>query len=123
MDPYTFEYQGSTIYYHPATVRTKLEARRILSKLYEAYGYLAEGAASVSNADWNNYDEYSSAMSQCKSNADWWVSSNATPEQIRAAFEIFMDEDPALFDLFMTANRATQAPKKTILSTPQTSPT
>jgi hypothetical protein len=119
-DPYTFEYEGVAVEYFPATVRTSLEARRIQGKLLDAYGHLAIDAPPIPRDIWDNISEYASAMSQCKSSAAWWTSSNATPQQVQAAFELFMDQDHELFDQFVTANRATMPPKKTQLITLET---
>jgi len=115
VDPYTFEHNGVTVCYYPAVVRTQLEKRRIQLKLMEAFG--VEVSSDLERSEWDNMSEYASAMSQCKSSAAWWVSSNATPSEIKAAYETFMEQDIELFDKFLRANVATLPPKKTILST------
>lgn len=120
-EPYTFEFEGVAVEYYPATVRTSLEARRIQGKLLDAYGHMEIDAPPVPRIEWDNISEYSQAMSQCKSSAAWWTNSNATPAQVKAAYELFMDQDPEVFDLFVEANRATLPPKKTRLLTLETS--
>lgn len=120
-EPYKFTHDGVEVEYFPATVRTSLEARRIQGKLLDAYGHMAIDAPPVPRDSWDNISEYSTAMSQCKSTAAWWATSNATPAQIREAFEAFMDQDPDLFDLFVEANRATMPQKKMKLITLETS--
>lgn len=120
-DPETGE-EVSTVEvdYFRATVRTSLEARRLQGKLLDAYGYMAIDAPPVPRDEWDNISEYVTAMSQCKSTAAWWVNSNATPAQVRAAYELFFDQGPDLFDLFVEANRATMPVKKTKLITLET---
>lgn len=115
-----FTFDEVEVEYFPATVRTSLEARRIQSKLLDAYGYMAADAPSVPRDEWDNIAEFSTAMSQCRSSATWWINSNATAEQVRVAYETFMEQDPDLFDLFVAANRATMPPKKTKLITLET---
>jgi hypothetical protein len=115
-DPETGEEVSTVeVEYFRATVRTAMEARRIQGKLLDAYGHMTIDAPPVPHLEWDNINEYSTAMSQCKSEAAWWVNSNATPAQVRAAYELFFDQDPDLFDKFVEANRATMPPKKTKL--------
>jgi hypothetical protein len=119
-EPHTFTHEGVAVEYFPATVRTALEARRIQGKILDAYGYMTVDAPPVPRDEWDNVSEFSTAMSQCKSAAAWWVNSNATAEQVRAAYELFMEQDPDLFDKFVEANRATMPQKKMTLITLET---
>jgi hypothetical protein len=112
-DPETGEEESTVeVDYFRATVRTSLEARRIQGKLLDAYGHMIIDAPPVPRDEWDNISEYSTAMSQCKSSAAWWTNSNATPAQVRAAYELFFAQDPDLFDKFVEANRATMPQKK-----------
>lgn len=117
-EPYTFEYEGVEVRYFPAVVRTHLEKRRIHRKLLEAYGYL--GTPTIPDDEFDDMEEYSSAMSQCKTTAAWWVSSNASPERVREAYELFLEQDTDLFAEFLHANSVTRPAKKTIMTTSQT---
>lgn len=120
-DPETGEEVSTVeVEYFRATVRTAMEARRIQGKLLDSYGHMAVDAPPVPHLEWDNINEYSTAMSQCNSAAAWWINSNATPAQVRAAYELFFDQDPDLFDMFVEANRATMPVKKTKLITLET---
>lgn len=119
LPPYTFEYDGVTVTYHRAVVRSMLESRRLKLCLMEAYGY--DNSAAVPADLWGNIEEYAAAMSQSKADAPWWTSSNATPGQIREAFELFMEQDPALFTAYLAANIAVLPSKKTMTSPSATS--
>jgi len=111
MEPYTFEHNGVKVEYFPAVVRTQLEKRRIQLKLLEAYG--VETSADLDRSEWDNMSEYASAISQSKADAPWWTKSNANAQEVRAAYELFMEQDVDLFDAYLRANVATLPPKKT----------
>ena len=115
-DSHTFEYDGYQVAYSAAVVRTSLEKRRLQGKLLDAYGYLDDPDGVIPRDEWDNIDEYTTAMSQCKTTAAWWVSSNATPQEVRAAYEIFLEQDPILYRLFQNASSAVTAPKKSQVS-------
>jgi hypothetical protein len=116
--PYTFEHDGAIVEYHPATVGTALARRRILRGLLEAYGYL-DGALAPAD-EWDNMSEYASAMAQARSNAPWWTPSSAPPERMRAAFELFLEQDTGLYAQFLAADEIVKPPKKTIENTTAT---
>jgi hypothetical protein len=117
-ESYTFTHNGITVHYFPSVVKTQLEKRRLLRKLMEAYGYL--GSEPVPDDVWDDFGEFCGAISQCKADASWWVSSNAAPEQVREAFENFMSQDTDLFSELVTANTAVLPPKKTMTRTSTT---
>jgi hypothetical protein len=120
-DSHTFEHNGHTVEYSPATVRTSLDSRRYLVGLITAYGYESGADASEKNPlEWENFKEYAASMAQCKTSAPWRVSPVSSPEDIQKAYECFLDEDAALHNLFITASLAVSPPKKTVMSTPQT---
>lgn len=119
LPPYTFECDGVTVTYHRAVVRDVLESRRLKLALIEAYGY--ESSAAMPHDLWDNISEFASAVSQSRANAPWWTSSNASLEQIRAAFELFMEQDIEFYAAFEAAVRATATPKKTMTNTSETS--
>jgi hypothetical protein len=113
-DTYTFEHDGHTVTYVPTTVRAQLRRNRYLVALITFYGYPdGETAAAQNPEEWDNYKEYSDGMSQCTTTAPWWVVSTSTPEQVAAAYELFMHQGPELYFKFVSANIATQPPKKT----------
>ncbi len=109
MEPYAFTFEGSEIAYQRATVRTALESARIRQKLLLALGYDYEAPTD----EWNNADTYADTMARCKSDAAWWCHSNMTGEQIKAAYDVFMDSDESLYSAFNKAYVATLPPKKT----------
>lgn len=116
-DSYSFEHDGVTVEFFPATVRTQLEKRRLLLALIRAYNLQDED---VPNDTWEEFDNFSTAMAQSKADALWWTKSMATPERIREAFECFMGEPPILLTSFLIASNAVSTPKKTTPSTPET---
>lgn len=109
IEPYTFEYEGVTVVYQRATVRTGLEATRIRQKLIEALGYTTE----MPTDEWENADTYADSMARCKTAASWWCHSNMTNEDVRSAYDLFMDADEELYKAFNKAYTATLPPKKT----------
>jgi hypothetical protein len=119
LPPYTFKHDGVTVTYTRATVGTMLEKRRLQLALIEAHGY--DSSAAMPADLWDNISEYAAAMSQSRADAPWWTSSNAPLENIRAAFELFLEQDTALFGEFVTANGATLPSKKTMTSISETS--
>lgn len=108
---YKFTFDGVEVEYFPAVMRTQLARRRILISLVSAYEY--ESGESVPSEDFANFTEYAEAMSQCSTTAPWWVNSMATPEQVREAYELFLEQPPELYVHFVMANSATMPPKKT----------
>lgn len=116
--PYTFEHEGVAVEYYPATVGTSLARRRILRGLLEAYGYMDGGLAPAD--EWDNISEYASAMAQARSAAPWWTPSSAPPERMRAAFELFLEQDTRLYAQFLAADEIVSPPKKTTANTTAT---
>lgn len=126
-DSHTFEYteydpetgeEISTVkvHYERAIVRTAMEKRRLISKLLDAYGYLDELDGHILQDELDNITEYCSAMAQCKTSAAWWTNSNASLEEVRDAYELFLKQDITLHRLFQTASAAVTIPKKTLVS-------
>jgi hypothetical protein len=113
MEPYSFEYEGVSVTYQRATVRTGLEATRIRQKLIEALGYSTE----MPLDEYANADTFADTMARCKADAPWWCHSNMTGDQIRTAYDLFLDQDETLYTLFNRAYIATSPPKKTAVST------
>lgn len=120
MDAYTFTHNGVTVEYYPAVVRTHLKRQRLIHGLMEAYGFT--GGIAIPDEEWANIVEYATAMSQSKADAPWWVDSMAAPDTMRAAFELFMEQDPDLYAEYVLANRTTLPPKKTTVTTTEKSP-
>ena len=116
-EPYVFEHDGVTIQYQRGTVKTGIEASRIRRKLVAAYGY----ETTMPVDEYDNIDEYASAMSRCIAEAPWRGHSNMTEEQLKQAFEVFLEEDEMLYHKFREASIATLPPKKTLMSVSQTS--
>lgn len=116
MEPYTFEFEGVKVEYNRATVRTGLETTRIRQKLIEALGYETE----MPTTEWENALTFSETMARSKADAPWWCHSNMTGEQIKAAYELFMETDEELYSEFNRAYRATLSPKKTVMSLSET---
>lgn len=121
--PYTFTHatiddegieSSVDVSYSRATVRTSLERRRLLGKLLDSYNYLDDPDGQIPSDEYDNIEQYCAAMAQCKSNAAWWTSSNVTPQQVRTAYELFLEQDPLLHRLFQVADTAVAIPKKTI---------
>ena len=116
MEPYTFEFEGVKVEYNRATVRTGLETARIRQKLIEALGYDTE----MPTEEWENASTFSETMARSKADAPWWCKSNMSNEQIKAAYELFMEADEELYSEFNRAYRATLPPKKTIANSVET---
>lgn len=110
--PYQFEYEGVSITYQRATVRTGLEATRIRQKLIEVLGYETE----MPTDEYSNVETYADTMARCKADAPWWCHSNMTGDQIRDAFDIFLEQEEELYTLFNRAYLATSLPKKTVMT-------
>lgn len=111
-EPYTFEYEGVRVEYQRGTVRMGIEATRMRRKLVAAYGY----TDTMPSDEYDNIDEYSSAMSRTKTSAAWWGHSNMDEGQLKQAFELFLDQDEELYELLRRAYSATYPPKKTVMS-------
>jgi hypothetical protein len=94
-----------------------MEARRIVQKLLRAYGHFEIPAP---DDEYDNMDEYASAMARSRAEAPWWSNSNMPEEQIKAAYEAFLDAPESLWVSFRVAARATAIPKKTKEKTPAT---
>lgn len=118
-DAYTFEFEGVTVTYHHGTVKSGIEANRILRKLISAYGY--GGSDTMPADEFDNIDEYSAAMSRIHAVAPWRGHSNMLEADLKAAYELFLEQDETLYYKFRQANMATLAPKKTVLSVTETS--
>lgn len=113
MESHRFEYEGIAVIYQRATVRTGLEATRLRQKLIGALGYETE----MPTDEYNNVETYADTMARCKADAPWWCHSNMTGEEIRDAYNLFLDQDEALYTLFNRAYVAMLPPKKTTLTT------
>lgn len=115
---HTFEFDGITVEYHPAVVKTRLKRGRIIGKLMQAYGYVHENPKGderiISDAEWDSFLEYAGHMAQsCATGAAWWVDENASSGDLQAAYEAFLETDATLFDVLRIARRAVEPPKKT----------
>lgn len=109
-DVYTFEHDGYTIEFFPDIVRTRLEKRRLMRALIDAHQLNGQDVP----ADmWDDWDEFSQAVAQTKTDAPWWIKSMSTTEQIREAFECFMAQTPGLLEKLLKASNVVSAPKKT----------
>lgn len=118
--PHAFEYEGVTIEFYTATVRTGMEEQRLLARLVEAYQF-----ASANDIDarlWDNFTEYAAAMARSKLTGDvaWYAHSNMELNRIKDAFECFLDEPELLYTRYRLAVTATRIPKKTQTLTPET---
>lgn len=120
-DPYTFEFEGHVICYYSSTVRSQLKRQRYLASLIVFYGYdSGEEAREKDPEEWENFKEYSDGMSQCTTDAPWWVNPMSTPEQVGAAYELFLSQPAILFHKFVTANYTVMTPKKTEMTSQET---
>lgn len=117
-EPYAFDHDGVHVSYHRATVRTSLETSRIRQKLIAALGY--EIGMDMPTLESENIDVYADCMARSKTDAPWWCHANMTGEQIKVAYDTFMDADADLYKAFNRAYVATLPPKKTEELTPQT---
>jgi len=121
-----FEHDGVEVEYFPAVVRTRLSRGRILQKLLTALNLsLADvpptGTRTPDDDEFDNLFQYAAVLSQSKAEgAAWWASSDATPEQLAAAYECFLDSTGSLFDRLRAANRAVDPEKKMNGNTPTT---
>ncbi len=121
MDVHQFEHEGHIVNYVPASVRSEMKRYRYLQALITAHGYEnGEDVDAKDPEEWQNFLQYSSGMSQCQTDAAWWVGSMASAHAIKAAYECFLDQGTELYHKFVAANSATLLPKKTILSTSET---
>jgi hypothetical protein len=123
-EPHTFEYNGVIVEYYPATVRTTLAYSRLLGYLLSSFD-CEDGAAMALKdpEEWQNMLQFAGAIAQAKVNTpvDWWVNSVSGVEKTRAAYEAMLGEGPTLWNLLYLANDATQPPKKTVVTTKETS--
>lgn len=116
-DPYRFEHEGHAVAMHAGTVRTALEEYRLKAKLASAYGYVG---GDIPDDEWGNFNEYAASMARTKTDAPWWAHSNMSEDQIKAAYELFLDQDEMLYVSFRLASTALRLPKKTMMLTPET---
>jgi hypothetical protein len=105
--PGEFEYQGVKVVFDRATVGSSIEARRLIRKLLNAYGYLSGGA--IPDSDFDNMDEYCAAMSRTTTDAAWHAHSNMEDDEIRRRFELFLSQDEGLYLAFRRASAAVMA--------------
>lgn len=115
---HTFEFDGVTVEYYPAVVKTRLKRGRIIAKLMAAYHYVHESPRAdetiISDADWDSFLEYAGHLAQsCATGAAWWVDENASTADLQTGYEAFLETDGALFDALRMARRAVEPPKKT----------
>lgn len=111
------EIVSASVEFYPGTVRSNMEARRIVQKLLRAYGYIEIPAP---DDEFDNMDEFAAAMARTKVNAPWCINSNMPEETIREAYELFLLQPESVWTAFRIAVRATVPPKKTITKTPET---
>ncbi len=109
-EPYRFEYDGHTVELYPATVRTAMEESRIRAKLVSAYEYVP---GDIPDDEWGNFTEYAAAMSRMKSDAAWRGYSNMSEEQLKTAYELFLDQGEDLWASVRSGVLALRLPKKT----------
>lgn len=112
---HTFEYDDETVGFSRATVGTNMEAYRLEQKLLGAYGHVQGNPAP--DDVYANMREYAGAMARAKAVAPWYANSNMTDDQIKQAFELFLEQDELLWLYFRLAIQATAMPKKTPLAT------
>lgn len=113
---HTFEWDGVTVEFYPALVRTRQIRNRLMTKLLLAHGY--QDTESTPDGEWERLHEYANSVSRsCARGAVWWVDSDASLEQVRLAFEAFQEQPERLYDLFVTAIKETEPPKKTVTNT------
>lgn len=106
-----FQHNGTAILYRRDTVRAAMEATRILRLLLVAYGYIGEENAATAQ-QYNNFDEYSAAMARTTTDAAWWANSTMTPEQVKQAYELFLEQDEELYLNYRQANEAIRRLRK-----------
>lgn len=109
IEPYSFEFEGITIVYHRATVRSEMETAQIRDKLIDGLGY--DGTMPMN--EWVNVNAYAETMGRCKADAMWHCHSNMTAAEIKAAYDLFCEQSGDLYRLFQKAYTATLPPKKT----------
>lgn len=109
-DVYTFEHDGYTIEFYPDVIETRLEKRRLQRRLISIYNL---DGLDVPADMWDNFDEFTQAVAQSKTEAPWWVKSMSDPEQIKEAYECFLKQPTALLDRLLKASNIVAAPKKT----------
>ena len=117
-DSHTFEHDGYSVHYFPASVRTDLSFFRYLAALLAFFNY-ADGAAMAEKdpEEWENAQDWAYNMSQCKTDAPWYVGSMAGAQKTGEAYTLYMEQDPSLRHDFMAAKRATLPLKKTTETT------
>lgn len=114
-EAHTFEHDGYTVEFYRDVVGTRLEKRRLQRALIDAYNLNGQD---IPYDTWDDFDEFSQAVAQSKTDAPWWIKSLSTPEHIREAFECFKKQDTALLDKLLAASKIVAAPKKTTETTP-----
>ena len=120
IEPHVFTHDGVRIEYFPPTVRSTLARSHLITKLVAGSGYLS--ITLMPDEEWSNMNEYAAGITRCKADAPWWVSYTASVEQVKAAYECFLDQDSSLYAAFVAASSATMPPKKTEPSTLEMSP-
>jgi hypothetical protein len=109
-EPYSFVYDGHTVVYKRATVASRLEADRLIVKLRTVYGYTE--ANSTPADEWDNFYEYANSMARATTDAPWYAHSNMPHEDIKTRFELFLNEEGDLYNLFAAASHAASQQKK-----------
>lgn len=122
---HTFEYDGITVEYTPAIVKTRMKRGRILQKLMQSFGYVIEnpgaGQQIVSDGEFEDMTEFAEHLAQTHApGAAWWLDDNADAGALCEAYMAFCASDGALLDQLRTARRAVQPPKKTSTNTSAT---
>jgi hypothetical protein len=101
---YVFQHGGHEIEFNRGTVRTAIEARRIVQALLSAYGHVAGNPAS--DEDYDTFTEYAGAMARTKTSAAWHARSSMPDDVIRQKFEEFLNLDEAIYEDYRTAAAA-----------------
>ncbi len=119
---YTFEYDDITVTVERPLVRTTLDADHLRNKILTAYGHVAGNPASD-----NRYRKVMAyvaimARSTVSNTAAWYAHVDMSNDQVKDAFEAFLEQDADLAELFEIALENTAIPKKTKTKAPVISP-
>lgn len=106
---YTFQHKGHEVNFHRATVRSAIEAGRLVQSLLRAYGHVAGNPAS--DARYALFREYAAVMARTETSAPWHADSNMSDDEVKQKFEIFIALDEDLYQEYRTAAAAFTALK------------
>jgi hypothetical protein len=118
---YTFEYEDVTVTVERPLVRTSLDADHLRNKILIAYGHVSGNPASDNRI--RRIVAYTEIISRTTVSApvSWWAHPDMTNNEVRAAFEAFLEQEVDLAEAFDKADDATTVPKKTTPKAPVTS--